>query len=286
MLRPTLASLSLALAHTALLTLPTLAQDPTFRPGNPGGPGSPGGPGMGPMNQTFEVLERFDADKSKRLDADERKAARAWMKENRPQRGRRGPGGPGGPPGEGAESTPDAAKKGATVAPADVKSYPDRPLFDADIVRTFFFEFPQADWFDELTDFYRTDVELPATVTVDGVTYPEVGTAFRGNTSFMMARGRKKSLDLTFDFVNKQQHLYSVRHLDLLNCNEDPSFLREALHGNVANQFFPAQRVCLVRVVINNEDYGLYAGVQQFDKEFLQDHFGTTQGSRFKIPPD
>jgi len=249
-----------------------------------GGPG-----GMG----TIAVLERCDADKNGRLDADERKAARAWLKENRPQRGR-GPGGPGGfargpggpPPQEEVQRDNGASKNGAKVVPADVATYANRPLFDADIVRTFFFEFPQQDWFEELSDFYRTDVEVPATVTVDGVTYRDVGTSFRGNTSYMMAPGRKKSLDLAFDFVDGKQNLYGVRNLDLLNCHTDASYLREALHGHIANKFFPAPRVCLVRVVINGEDHGLYAAVQAFDKTFLQDHFGTTKGDRFKVPPD
>ena len=250
-----------------------------------------GGPGG--MNQSVALLERFDADKNGRLDAEERKAARVWLKEN-PQRGRRGPGGPGGrggfpggPPGEeGAPRNDGAPKQGGRVEPANVTTYADRGLFDPDVVRTFFLEFPQQDWFDELTDFYRSDVEVPATVTVDGVTYKDVGVGFRGNTSFMMVAGHKKSIDLAFDHADKKQNLHGVRNLDLLNCHDDPSSLREALHGFIANQFFPAQRVCLVRVVINGEDHGIYSAVQQFDREFLQDHFGTTKGDRFKVPPD
>lgn len=243
------------------------------------------------MHETIELLPRFDRDKNGRLDPDERKEARAWLKDNRPQRGRgpgrRGPDGPGGfgpPPGEnaGAVVSPKAAR---AVAPADVQSYGDRPLFDPDVVRTFFFDFGDADWFDEMSEFHGTDVAIPARVTVDGTVYPDVGVAFRGNTSFMMA-GRKKSFDLAFDFVDGKQRLLGVRNLDLLNCNTDPSLMREALHGFVANQFFPAPRVCLARVVVNGEEQGIYAAVQQFDREFLEDHFGTKGGDRFKVPPD
>ncbi|HEX5053234.1 MAG TPA: CotH kinase family protein, partial [Planctomycetota bacterium] len=277
MSRPALLSAPLILLHAAALAVPAFAQDPGGRP-----PGGPGG-----MNQTIAVLERFDTDKNKRLDADERKAARAWLEDNRPQRGRRGPGmgGPfGGPPDEAGRA--DDGRKGAAVGPTDVPTYADRPLFDPDVVRTFFFEFAQPDWFAELSDFYRTDVEVPAKVTVDGTTLHDVGVRFRGNTSYMMAPGHKKSLDLDFAFVDAHQDLAGVHNLDLLNCNSDPSFLREALHGHIANQYFPAQRVCLARVVINGEDHGLYAAVQQFDKEFLQDHFATGKGDRFKVPPD
>src|SRR5688572_11658686 len=209
----------LVLVPLAVLALPLLAQDPPQRPG-PGGPGGmgPGGPGgMGPMNQTIAVLERCDADKNGRLDADERKAARAWLKENRPQRGR-GPGGPGGfggpggpPPGEASlQRGTGEPKQGIRVAPTDAKTYSDRPFFDPDVVRTFFLEFPQQDWFQELSDFYRTDVEVPATVIVDGLTYGDVGASFRGNTSFMGAPGHKKSFDLKFDFVHDKQNVQGV----------------------------------------------------------------------------
>ncbi len=247
------------------------------------------------MGQTTKVLTQFDADKNARLDAKERQEARAWLKANRPQRGRRGPGGPGGmggpggpggPGGEGAARDNGEPKTGAHVEPKDVTSYSDRPLFDLDIVRTFFVEFPNDDWHAELTEFYRTDVRVPATVTVDGKTYRDVGVQFRGNTSFAMAPGKKKSIDFAFDDADSKQNLYGVRNLDLLNCNTDPTSLREALHGFVANHFMTAPRVALARVVVNGEDYGVYAAVQQFDKEFVQDHFGTKQGDRFKVPPD
>jgi hypothetical protein len=139
-------SLSFSLLSLAVLA----AQDPQGPPGGgfpgggfPGG-GGPGGPGG--MNQSTKVLAQFDADKNGRLDAGERTAARAWLKENRPQRGRRGPGGAGGPGGPGgpgfgpgaggapggeggqrADSTP---KVGGRVTPQDVPQHADRPLFD------------------------------------------------------------------------------------------------------------------------------------------------------------
>ncbi|MFY9343533.1 MAG: CotH kinase family protein, partial [Planctomycetota bacterium] len=290
MFAPALSSPFAALALVVALT----AQDPQGPPpggGFPGGgfpgPGGPGGPGG--MNQATKVKERFDADKNGRLDRAERQEARAWLKENRPQRGMRGPGGraPGGPGGAGGEANRSAEPKvGGRVTPADVPSHAGRPLFDPDIVRTFFVEFEDADWYEQLTEFHRTDVEVPATVTVDGTTYRDVGVQFRGNTSFGMAPGKKKSIDFTFDLVDKKQSLLGVRNLDLLNCNADPSSLREAIHGWVANQFLPAPRTALARTVICGEDFGVYCAVQQFDKEFVADHFGTKQGDRFKVPPD
>ena len=213
------------------------------------------------------------------------KEARAWLKDNRPARGRRGPGGAGGPGNDGA-TTGGEAKKGAHIDPKDVANHADAPLFDPDVVRTFFVQFDGDDWFGELTDFYRSDVQVPATVLVDGTTYRDVGVGFRGNTSFMMAPGRKKSLDLAFDHGDGKQSLHGIRNLDLLNAHTDPSLVREMLHGWLVNQYMPAPRTALVRVVINGEDHGIYVAVQQFDKEFVADHFGSKGGARFKVPPD
>jgi hypothetical protein len=49
------------------------------------------------MQASLELLPQFDADHNGRLDGKERAAARAWLREHRPQRGRRGPGGASGP---------------------------------------------------------------------------------------------------------------------------------------------------------------------------------------------
>ena len=48
-----------------------------------------------------------------------------------------------------------------------------------------FLEFENKDWEAELQDFHGTDVEVPATLTVDGKKYPNVGVHFRGMSSYM-----------------------------------------------------------------------------------------------------
>ncbi|MBK8101061.1 MAG: CotH kinase family protein [Planctomycetes bacterium] len=252
-------------------------------------------PGQGPgMRERTELVAQFDQDGNRRLDTDEREAARAWMAENRPQRNR-GPGGPGGPggfgpPGSGPEGEGDPAnaepKVGRKVTPADVQTHLDKPFYDPDVVRTIFLDVPGTDWFDELVAFYRTDVELPVTMTVDGTTYTDVGMRFRGNSSFGGARGKKKSINLTLDFVHQDQHLGGYRTLNLLNAHSDASFLREALHARIVRQYLPAMQANLVRVVINGEDHGIYANVQQFNKDFLDEEFGTGKGARFRVPAD
>ena len=57
-----------------------------------------------------------------------------------------------------------------------------------------FLEFDNQDWEAELQDFHGTDVEVPATLTMDGKKYPNVGVHFRGMSSYMgVPAGSKRS---------------------------------------------------------------------------------------------
>lgn len=173
------------------------------------------------------------------------------------------------------------------LAPEDVLHFPDRPLYDPDVLRTIFLQFPGSDWEEELADFHRTDVEVPADMTVDGKTYPSVGVRFQGNTSYMMVpAGRKKSLNISIDHAIDGQRLYGHRTLNLLNAHMDPSFLRTVLYHRIGGEFFPVPRANLVKVVINGESWGIYVNVEQFNKDFLRDGFGTEDGARWKVPQD
>lgn len=251
---------------------------PGFRPGG-FGPGGPGG-----MNQERKVVAQFDRDGDGRLNREERQAARDWLKT---QGGGRRFGGPGGPRGRfGPEGeTADPPQPGRKLTPADVPAYPDAPVYDPFTLRTFFLEFESPDWEQELADFNNTDVEVPATVIVDGRTYRDVGVHFRGATSFMFVpAGRKRPLNLSFDFVHKDQNLGGYRTFNLLNAHEDPSFLRAVLYLEIARDYLPAARANFVRVVINGECWGIYVNVQQFNKDFVRDWFGTSKGARWKVP--
>ena len=263
-------------------------------PGGPGGfgapGGGPGGPG-GPMQRERQLVKQFDKDDDGRLNKDERQAARDSMKSDGGRRGGFGPPGggggfgpPGGPGGRGPfgqQSEP--GKPGPRVSPDDV-SPSDAPLYDPHVLRTIFIDFENKNWEAELADFNNTDVEVPATLTVDGKKLPNVGVHFRGMSSFMMVpAGSKRSLNLSLDFVDSKQRLLGHKTLNLLNAHEDDSFLSSVLYSHIARQHMPAPKANFVKVVINGESWGVYANVQQFNKEFLADNFSSTKGTRWKV---
>lgn len=185
------------------------------------------GPGGGPppfgAQPEIKLLKKFDKDGDKFLTGDERKAALENLREERANRPRGGPRGFG----RGDEEPAQAGKK---ISPADVKNYPDAPLYDPNVLRTVFIEFDTQDWEKEMAAFKGTDVEMPAKVTIDGKTYRDVGVHFRGASSFgMVPEGKKRPLNLTFDHKNKEQNVGGYRELELLSGHADPSFLRTAL---------------------------------------------------------
>jgi hypothetical protein len=231
-----------------------------------------------PMQQERKILKRFDTNGDKRLDATERKAAREWLA-SQPASGFGRRGGPFGP----ADAEPPAPGKKTT--PADVKAYPGAPVYDPRTLRTAFLQFDNPDWEKELEAFNNTDVDVPATITIDGKVYKDVGVHFRGMSSyFMVPEGRKRSLNLSFDFANDGQQFGGYKTLNLLNANGDPSFLRPVLYTEISSHYLPTPKMNYMRVVINDENWGIYINTEQFNKDFTRDYFNSVKGVRWKVP--
>jgi hypothetical protein len=256
-----------------------------------GGQGRQGPGGMGgPMQPERKLVAQFDKDGNKRLDAAERREARMWLM-SQSSAGLPGPVGPAGPgggrgrggPGRGGDSV--AGTPGARVTPADVRAYAGEPLYDPNVVRTLFFQFENDDWEKEMMAFNNTDVEVPATLVVDGKTYKDVGLHFRGASSFFgVPEGLKHSMNVSLDFVNEAQNLLGYTTLNLLNSHEDPTYLRTVLYLQAAREMVPAPKANYARVVLNGESWGVYVSAQQFNKGFVNEWFKTSDGARWKVP--
>ncbi|MGH7462626.1 MAG: CotH kinase family protein, partial [Longimicrobiales bacterium] len=131
----------------------------------------------------------------------------------------------GGPPGGrgGRGGSTEPARPGKAIAPADVKPL-TTPLYDAGTLRTLFLSFEAADWEQELAAFVNTDVEVPATLMVDGNRYANVGVHFRGASSYFgVPAGYKRSLNLALDFLHDGQAVGGYRTLDPLTGANDPN---------------------------------------------------------------
>jgi spore coat protein CotH len=232
------------------------------------------GPPVQGAEPDLALVERFDANRTKRLERAERDSARAYLAAHpelrQPMRGQRLP----------ATGTP-----GPRIAPTDVPQYASTVgLYAPDAMRTIFLTFEHDDWEQELSAFWHTDVQVPATLEVDGRRYADVGISFRGNNSFhMVPDGLKRSFSISMD-AWKKQDLLGHTSLNLLNSNQDPSFLRSVLYLDVARQYIPAPKANFVRVVVNGELWGVYVNQQTFSKALLKEQLGTDKGTRWKSP--
>ena len=254
-------------------------------------PGFPGGQGFGDQER-LEIVERFDLDGSGFLEAEEREAAKAYLAEIGWNAGGRRGGGPGGFRGFGGAggadgstgSTGSTDSTGVSLSEEDVEAFAGAAFYDTDVVRTIFIEFGFDEWEAEMETFYNTDGALPANVTIDDVTYEDVGVRFRGNTSYsMVATGLKRPLRVKMDTVVSGQNVEGVRTIKLLNGINDATQLRTVLTSTILQDYIAAPRVNFVRVVINGETWGIYQNQQNYNRDFLEDWYGESDGVRWEI---
>ncbi|MGB1204171.1 MAG: CotH kinase family protein [Chitinophagales bacterium] len=166
---------------------------------------------------------------------------------------------------------------------------PDNGWYDETIIRTIHLDFVQPNFWDLLHNNYYDKINIPATMTVDSVVYENVGVRFKGNTSYAWAAedGEEKlSFNITMDFEDETQDIMGYKTLNLNNCFEDPSFLREFLYLHLIRNHIPAAKASFVKLVINGENWGIYPNVQQLNAEYLEEWFLSNDGSRWRADRD
>ena len=223
-----------------------------------------------------KIVNRFDTDKDGKLNSVEREAARKYIHESRGATGASRPSG---------STSPHTTHEDDLKASLAAQPNGEPDLYDANTLRTLYLRFHDTDWYEQLGDFYRTDVDVPADLIVDGKVYQSVGIRFRGSSSYFTVQNEKKSFNIAVDYGVDNQRLYGYKTLNLLNGHSDPSFLREILYSRIARNYIPAPKANHVKLVINGENWGIYVNSQQFNKDFLNEWFGTKAGVRWKVPP-
>ena len=58
--------------------------------------------------------------------------------------------------------------------------------------------------------------------------------------------------------------------LNLLNANQDPTFLRSVLYLDIARDYIPAVKANFVRVVINGESWGVHVNSRRSARSFFE----------------
>ncbi|MBX7243036.1 MAG: CotH kinase family protein, partial [Bacteroidia bacterium] len=155
-------------------------------------------------------------------------------------------------------------------------------LYHPDTVRTIELTFPQTNYWTLLTQNYASKTDIPAAMVVDGVTYDSVGVRFKGQTSYSMVQGQKKSFNISLDYVHNNQDIDGYQTLNLNNCFQDASFMREFYYFSHAKRHNPATKVAYSWLKINGQDWGLYPSVQQINKDYLKEWFLSNNGTNWR----
>ncbi len=156
-------------------------------------------------------------------------------------------------------------------------------LYDKDSIQNVYLNFPQANYWSQLTANYASETNIPAALVYDGVTYDSVGVRFRGNTSYtQIGSSQKKSFSVELDFYRPNQELLGYTDLKLNNAHGDHTFMREVLYGRMAARYIPVAKTNYVRLYLNNVDWGIYPSIQNVDKRLLKQWFLSNDGARFR----
>ncbi len=123
---------------------------------------------------------------------------------------------------------------------------------------------------------------VPATVTVDGRVFKDVGVHLKGMGSFQ-SLGQKPSFSVKFDKYTPDQDYLGLSKIMLNNSAQDGTYLAELM----ATQMFrdaqvPAARVTHAFVEQNGRKLGLYVLIEAMNKDFLKQHFQSAKGNLYE----
>jgi hypothetical protein len=155
-------------------------------------------------------------------------------------------------------------------------------LYNPEKLRTVELKFDQPDYWSQLTANYQSKTDIPATLIYDGVTYPNVGVRFKGQTSYQKVTTQKKSFNITMDFMDPTQDLKGYETLNFNNSYEDNSSIREVFYENITRPFCPSLKANYIHLFINGQDWGLYPNIQALDGEYVREWFLSNEGTRWR----
>jgi len=140
--------------------------------------------------------------------------------------------------------------------------------------------FSDPDYWNELEDNYDDKEDIPATMTINGVVYDSVGVRFKGHSSYTrIGNSVKKSFNISLNEYIDGQDIDGYNTLNLNNCYNDASFMSEVLYEGQARKHIPAPQGNFAHLFINGQDWGVYANVQQVNRDLIKEWFSSDEGS-------
>jgi len=111
-------------------------------------------------------------------------------------------------------------------------------------------------------------------------TISEAGFRLRGNTSRF---SQKKSFKISFNEYVPGRRYQGVKKLNLNGQHNDPTMIREKLfYDSWKKAGMAERRTSFVKLFINQDYYGLYTNLEEFDKDWLQRVYDENDGNLYK----
>ena len=124
---------------------------------------------------------------------------------------------------------------------------------------------------------------VDATVTIDGVVFPNVGLRKKGFLGSLSTT--RPSLKIKLNHTDKDAGIEGLTNLTLNNNQQDiglmSQFMGYALFNSVGS---PAPRCAYAKVTVNGTNLGVYSHVETVRKSFLRRAFGTDDGTLYEGP--
>jgi hypothetical protein len=143
-------------------------------------------------------------------------------------------------------------------------------------------EFSQSGYWNTLGSNYSNQINMLAKLTVNGVVYDSVGVRFKGSTSYSGSNDFKKSFNITLDEYIPDQNIFGYNIINLNNAYHDPSFMREILYEYLIGKHCTAPKGNFAHLTINGSDWGIYANVQQVNRDLTRQWFPNSGGSLWR----
>ncbi len=160
-------------------------------------------------------------------------------------------------------------------------------LFDEDSLRTIDLQFSMLSYHSYLVNswYYSPSERIPATLTLNGITYDSVGVRYKGNSTFCLPNDNfnpKVPYNIDMNYFVDDQQLLGYNKMKLANAWMDPTFVKQIVSSNIYRRYLPSGESNLVKLNVQGNYLGLYVNDESINKQFLKKHFDEKSGPLFK----
>ena len=159
-------------------------------------------------------------------------------------------------------------------------------VLDKETITNINIDIDEADW-QWLLDNASNEEFKSCNVTINGVTYYNVGIRPKGNSSLSTVVSSdttdRYSFKLKFDKYVDGQTYNGMESIVLNNMIEDNTYMKEYISYDLYDFMgIAVPEMSFSNIKVNDEEWGFYLAIEVIDERYLENNFGTTEGNLYK----